>query len=268
MPILLRPSTSAARIIGGPIRRTAMNNGVVSGFPLINSYDGPDSVYVPLTTSDFSALNLAAPTFLWPCQDTSGDLVATVGSNLTNQGAGTHVFQQSISGWTRKAVGSANDNEITNWRFGAGNGPIPSSSNSVAWLGYFYFPSLPASNRICFNLASQANAQGVNLLTTGVLRANATGGDVDGTYNHVDGRVHPVVMAYNRATSTFTVFSDKERINGTFTSTPSDSNKGIGSTGVAATCVYRCLWLAAFQGTNAEQDWPAYLRRLGWSLDY
>lgn len=233
--------------------------------------DGPRNYRVPVSSAEFSIINTSVPDYLWLCNEASGDLETTIGSlTLTSNGAGTHLYQQAITGWTRQAVGSTADGDVCAWRSLSGSQPDP-GSESVAWIGYFQLPSLPGGNRIFLTVSHGGGAgttMSAQLRTTGVLRLNCGSNNTDGQYNYVDGLVHPIAIVYNRTAETATIYTDQEKITGVYTSAVVQDTCGLGQVVGGTTCVYRCLWLAAYAGSNAERTWRDVLSILGWSPQY
>lgn len=250
---------------------TGIKRGILAGIDT-NFFTGTDqsSIAVPTDAAGFSALGATTPTYFWPCQEASGNLSSTIGSlTLTNNGAGVHLFQQSIPGWTRLAVGAQTNETVCAWR--TNTGPL-AGTQSVAWFGLFQFPAVAGSARPQL-AASQGGGAGTQLTagltTAGIMRMDNAGTDVDGTYNYVDGAVHPVIVALNRTAQTVNVFTDKEKLTGTYNAAVANgTQKGVGSCVGGATSVYRLLWLGAYAGATAELDWKAELQRYGWNISW
>ena len=225
--------------------------------------DGPVGVY---GLRDLPALGLAPLDFLWPCQDTAGNLAGAIGGvDLASNGAGVAVYQAAIASWIRKAIGSTADGDVRNWRAAGGSGPSPVAGN-VAWLGTMLFPSLPGADRIVMHPAVTAPNLAVTLRTTGALRLTCNALTADGVYNYVDGAAHPIWVLYNKRLGTVELITDRERIVGTYNAGVTDSNKGVGQCAGAATGIYRCLELGAAVGLNADRDWKAVMQALRWNV--
>lgn len=249
--------------------KTRLRTGLASGISADEisagvsvTRDGPGSVFVPQTTSDFTALGIATPVSIWLCQEAAGNLAdVTLATTLT--ATGTLGYSQVITGWTRTAVRTDEENE----RFGttAGSGPNPASA-SVAWLGYIVLPSLAAANGRVAIAASHSGASGVRatLNTTGTLTCHCVGVDVTGAVDHTSATVaRAILLQYNRTAGVVRVITNLETITGTYSAASADSTKGFGSNGGAAPQM-RILWAAAFSGTNAESLSASTLTSLGW----
>lgn len=228
--------------------------------------DGPRNWQIPTSSADLVALGETAIENIWLCQDASGNLVRAVGTiDLT--ASGTPVYQQSVTGWTRKAIGASDAVDST---FRRGSGVITPATTSVAWVGIFQFPTAPSAARV-FLTSPVTNATGINLqlLPTGRLRLSIANVTVDGSFDYVtDGLAHWIILAFNRTLGQIQVITDVENFFGTYTGSITDSSKGLGRDGSGTTPpAYRCLWLAAAVGnTSAERDWNTFLGRMGVTL--
>lgn len=106
--------------------------------------DGPDNVYVPTTLDHFTALGIPPPTYLWECQEASGNLESSIGSlTLTKSGAGTALYQQAQAGWSRGFVGHASGNAVV---FSGGSTRDLAAGESVAMLAYLVVVDHPNTN--------------------------------------------------------------------------------------------------------------------------
>lgn len=220
--------------------------------------DGPGGYFVPASASDFTALGIVPPQHLWGCQEASGNLLDLIGSvNLAP--SVTPLYQQTVAGWTRKAVGTTDATNGQRFSVAAGTGPNPASV-SVAWILYFDDAALPAAERN-FLLAG-ANCTLSFLPTTGRIRARIAGAAVaDSAQGYCDGAQHAVILIYDRTGSLTRVHTDLETISPVYNAGATDGTKGIGSAGLAPTCRY--LWLAAASGATAEGYSAATLTALG-----
>lgn len=228
--------------------------------------DATSGIVAPTTSAEFTALGETAFDHTFGCQDASGNLAATLGTPaLASQGAGAALYQQPVAGWSRKSVGSTADGDVRSWRYVTLEGPNP-TLGSVLWAGYLQFLALPAANRMVLAGAGSSPNLLVNLLTTGALRLSVNSVAAEGAYNYVDGAVHPLVIQYDKTNSLARLFTDKERITGTYSSLVGDSNKGVGHVVGAATALYRALWLGADGGASAERDVKLFLQRCGWAV--
>lgn len=231
-------------------------------------YDGAgNAVRVPVVPQDFKDLGLQVPDYLWPCQETSGNLASTIGS-LTLTANGSPTYANDISDWDRNGVGFT---EGANQRFSAAaaSGPNPAST-SVAWLVYFQMSgNVSAVNRRVVAACDGLTTTGVmaNLTTSNVLRVICVNVGANGSYNYNDGAAHPLLLVYDRTNSLVRAYTDKEQVNGTYAAGAVDAAKGIGAMSNSSFPGYIVLTAAA-AGSVAESYGKATLSALGWTLAY
>jgi hypothetical protein len=229
--------------------------------------DGPNGVFVPLSTTDFSDLSLGAPTLLYPCQETSSDLFPVIGTFpfLDDLGA-THFYDLTVPGWTRKFVGLPHGADCN---FSRVSSSFATSVNeSLAVLIYAAVARPTITNGTLFF----RSAQSITTQTDG--RVFVRHGNVD-TYltqsGHLDEgdpvTVRPWVWYRNTAIHQSGLINDLEWILGRFYK--DDTNNELcfgdpsGGTVRAAPC--RIGLIAIYKGAAAEQDWSSYLTTLGWN---
>lgn len=227
--------------------------------------DGPSGVYTPLSAADFATLGIAAPTNLWLCQEASGNLADSIGSATLVANAAP-AYQQTISGWTRKAVTLTEATAGQRFQCAGGVGPNAGTS-SVAWLIYMSTPTTPASPRQLLDCEDTASPLKASINTLNKWNINCAGVTTAGTVNMNNATVHPMLVVYDRTNTLVRVFTDSEQINGTYSAAVTDGAKGFGATsGSAAT--QNILWCAAWTGANAETIGKATLQTLAWTLSY
>ncbi len=112
--------------------------------------DATSGWYVPASSSEWSTLltgsGIANPTNAWGCQDTSGSLtsISGLGSvSLTAHGAGGS-YNQSVSGWSRKAVKLA-DGGTSYWQ--SASSICNPATTSCTVLGLIGMTATPAAER-------------------------------------------------------------------------------------------------------------------------
>lgn len=235
-----------------------------SPVPVGVTQDGPLSWFVPTSSSDFTALSITTPTHVWPCQEASGNLVDVIDSvNLVPNAS--PLFQQSVTGWARFAVGITDGTSGHRFGVGAGTGPNPASV-SVAWLIYLDDCNTIPSVERNFLLAG-GNCVLAFLPTTGRIRCRIAGAAVaDSVNNYCDGAPHAVLLVYNRTAGTSRIFTDLEQISPTFAAGATDGTKGFGAT--ATSPLARCMYLWAAQGATAESYSKATLQALNVAIPY
>ncbi len=248
-----------------------IRSGIVSGLRNgVNtakvSTDGA-LVYVPETAADFTALGIAAPSSLWLCQEASGNLSDSIGS-VTLTANATPTYRNSVSGWSRYAVGSS---EAANQRFRFAAGTYTPVANSAAWLVYIG-AATPAGTRVFLRPVDGAVNAALSYLTTGKIRLGIGGVNADSTstaYVSTGGAtIHPVLYVYNRTASTVKVHTDLEEWSGTFADLTNDGNKGFFGDGGTSPASGRVNLVATWHGTSATTLTKATLAALGWPISY
>lgn len=228
---------------------------------------GGSTIFTPSTAGEFTALGITAPSNLWLCQEASGNLADSIGA-LTLTANATPLYQQTVPGWTRKAVGF---NETAAQRFQAlaGSGPNP-ATQSVAWLCYFRLSSMPGAARRLLTAADGLATTGVlaTLTSAGLILLTCVNVGATGLYNYQDGNVHPLLLVYDRTNSLVRVYTDKEQINGTYSAGAVDAQKGLAAAGAGTSLPGLIPWAFAASGATAEGYGKTTLRKLGWSLGY
>jgi hypothetical protein len=227
-------------------------------------------ILTPSTKAEFDQVDGFSPDYFWPCQEASGNLASTIGSlTLTAAGAGAHLYQQAITSWTRKAVGSTADADVCAWRdTAAAANVLDPTAGSVAWSAVLSLLSNPAANRIVWTMAATAPNLLVSVTTTGKLRltCNAVNADSLATFTGI-GPFYAVVE-YNKTTGVCKLWTPLEVVTVTYAATASNSNKGIGNVSGVGTGIYRFLSVAGYQAHNAERDWYNVVKGRGWPMAY
>lgn len=230
--------------------------------------DGPGRVYLPDDEADWVDLGLPAPLIQWNCQEASGDLIAAFGGPLALADANTgHLFQQTVTGWTAKAVGFAATN-TGSWSTSDDSMDIAESESFACLVYAAYLPS--TTGRRLVVLASGATTSiSSNGNSTAKIRANFSSNAVNGAsevYNATT--VLPFLIGRNVTAGQSRVFTSVEQINGTFVTTAIAGAFGIGGFGAQAeTCRY--IRVAFWKGADAETILAkTTLQTLRWDLGY
>lgn len=216
--------------------------------------DGPNGWLLPRTNIEFTALGMPAPTAIWLCQDASGN-ASDVNGGLALVAGGTPLYPATVAGWNRRGL-SADEGTADRFSVGTGVGPNPSTTSSF-WLFYFLVPPAPAANGRLIAIADGATPMVVVHTTTDRMRITIAANSADGTVSPQGSRA--VAIMQNLAASTARLYTDQEKITGTFNGTIPDVNKGLFGLATAddATAVWGCMW----QGSAAElTDAQAKLR--------
>ena len=239
-------------------------DGATSGAGV--TQDGPSGVYVPQSAAEFQALGLAVPDWLWLCQEASGNLAATIGS-VPLVPTASPLFRQPVPGWGRYFVGTADD--TVGQRFSTNDAALNvAAGESFAWLVYIAIANSTGGNRRV--LPVQGAINGFLSAFNGTLATFVNGAAVSSvlTYNDLT-VVRPLVWFRNATTNQSGSKSDRNQVVVTHDESAfAGQLKGLGAAGAETPTATRACLMAAYKGANAEQDWPAYIRRLGWTLGY
>ena len=235
--------------------------GQLSGADVVASVsiDGPDSWYVPATTSDFEALGLPTPDYLWLCQEGSGSLSSAIGSLTLTKNATGHLYEQTVTGWSRKFLGTDGSTAGQSWRTSSAVLDM-ASGESMAMIVLASHTQASGSTRSL--LATASTGAGILFAgTTGIIRSQHGTNIADGTEDHTGlDTVHQLCWYRRGDTNQSGAETDLESIAGTHEEIARTGTiKGIGTVTAHAVAEARYSWIAIYKGTNAERDWAAYL---------
>lgn len=232
--------------------------------------DGPGGlIQAPMSGASFVALTTRTPTHSYTCQEASGNLIDQIGAvNLVANA--TPLYQQSVSGWTRKGVGF---NETLNQRFsvGAGVGPNPTLT-PIAMLCYFTHRT-PSTMRNILTISDAGGSARSCMLggITGLLRTQCAATTNDGIVDHRDGAVHAGLLTYDAVGTNTNRYTDLEKDNGTFAVGVLDGVKGIGALSALNSHIGEILALWIFDGVDAQftdAQAKSMLQSLGWIIPW
>ena len=233
------------------------------------SRDASSGVYAPATAAEWQTAFAAAgisggtPSNLWLLQEASGDLADSVGDGtLTNASMS---YQQSVSGWTRKAMTSP-DLDAPYMMFNATGSSMPDlSAESGLLLTYAGITAAPAADR-CVLLLGGSNSRGI--VTSGLAPKMNNGTNTATGAANVGTAVRPWVLRHNVTASTSSVFTNQEKVAPTFAA--SAGGKKVFFNGAVETAAgAQFLYAACFKGSSAElsdAQLRTLLQRLGWSV--
>lgn len=229
--------------------------------------DGPSNVFTPQTTAHFTSLGITAPTHLWLCQDAASPLAATVGGiDLTATGTGLS-YENTVTGWTRKFIGTTD--AAANARWGTTNAALDIGANtSMAMLLY----AAANSNSLTRGLgALSGDDYMIAVVSTFAASCRANGGATNGAVADFDNitTVRPLLYVRDCVANTTRVYTNSEQISHTHTDNAGSAGsvKGIGAPGLS-TPDSRVGLCAVWHGTAAEGLDKTTLTRLGWSIPY
>jgi hypothetical protein len=224
----------------------------------------PSNVAEWTTTLSVAGLAGGNPTGLWNCQDASGNLADAIGSQVLTV-TGAVLYQQAISGWSRKCFAM----NATTAKAVAPAGYVPSSS-STAWLGYLFLTTTPGANRVVFVLSDGATNTGGRFDHTAADKLQPVEGANNAitTNNYTGTAVFPALYVVDWTHSTATLFTHLEARTVTFSALLVDGNKGLGALVGTGDLTARWAGVAAFAGAAAEQFTTSgarsLLSTLGW----
>lgn len=121
--------------------------------------DAASLKYVPAVAGEWtqtlavSGIASGNPIDWYLCQEAAGNL-ASSGAGLVLTANGAPLYQQNVTGWTRKGVGFTN---AANQRFtaAAATGPNPSTT-SMLWLWYLSITAAPGAQVVMLNVSDGA----------------------------------------------------------------------------------------------------------------
>ena len=195
--------------------------------------DATSLIYTPASAAEWTTFNTATgrtavPSNLYLCQEAAGNLTDTIGGVSLVANA-SPLYQQAISGWTRKGVGF---NETASQRFlaGAGVGPNP-ATQSVAWLVYANVTAIPGTTRDIVCAATGASPLKLQTLnSTGAkLRSLCIAAGVNGVSDPTSTGLQPMLMVYDRTLGQLNHYTLQEKFSGTYSAAVVDASKGFGA---------------------------------------
>lgn len=247
-------------------------HGVQRG--VVGVSDATSGKGVPLTQAEwdavFSGAGVASKTVAhsWGFQDASGNAVAEVGTDLT--AAGTLEYEQTVTGWSRKAIRFTNAS--TDALSHAGGVGVNPNTTSCLWIGYIdVLASISAARSVIVGGGAAAASELVaRHNVTPVTQIKVMAGTAVGTSNPSTNSVRPWVLKYDRTGTAAVVYTDQEKVVGTYNSGVTDGVKGFGAS-VATSAGMDVLWGACFAGSDAEwsdDNVKAVLQSLGWTIPW
>lgn len=214
------------------------------------------------------SLSLAVPDYLHLCQEASGNLADSIGS-LTLTANGTPLYQQSVTGWTRKGVkGNAS---TANQRFTSTAGPNPSTT-SVARFAYIAIGAIDATPRevLSNGNAADVSVQAFTTASVSTLRYREGSNIVDSVNAGYGATAFPVLLVSDRTGSRARLYTHLAKLSPTFGAPANNLLYTIGAqsgTWAQVTVIYECGW----QGADAEisdANAKAFFEALGYSISW
>jgi hypothetical protein len=229
---------------------------------------------VPAAPFEWTGLLQAAgvakppPDHLWLMQEASGSLSDSNGAAALIPFTSPS-YGHTISGWTRRAVGTADQNG-TDQGFGtAATGNLDGTSYLL--LAYVAVLTPPASGeRSILGLGANTDHRYVAITPTPVFKGTGSGGVMAalGTVNPM-ATVHPVIMKFVPTLQEYVVYTDQEKLTVGWTPTMAKGAGVVFGNGIigaaAARYLYGALWVGAPADTT-DADIKKLLQALGWTV--
>jgi hypothetical protein len=251
--------------------RSGLQSGMRSGLNPSSggaaaTVDATSGRYMPASSAEWTALlagtGLSNPTSVYIPSGASGNLTDVIGGK-TFVANGVPSYQQAVTGWS--SVGVKPRLATTTDYFVATD--VNPSTTSVAQLVYLSPNNDPASahSLMLFGSATAMEAR----LTTGRLFQAVLGASiVSGVVAATLGSVVPGVLVFNRAASTFKLYTPVEIIVGVYASPSSATDHYVGA-GYLGSDDTTILYIARWTSTGAElsdANARTLLTALGWSV--
>lgn len=220
--------------------------------------------YTPETIDHFDKLGLIAPTSLRLCQEASGDLLDSIGSK-TLTAATSPLYQQTVSGWTRKAIGF-NGGSAQRFRDAAYGNP---ATTSLLVIMYASMNAITAGGFMTYGATDDASVSNAGAGKWRYRDAGTSGGLVDTTSTYHDSAIRPLVFQYDVTNSKARLFTNTEKLSPTFGPLTGTAFAYGSNTGVSLNS--RIVWACEFLGASAEMSdaqIKTYLQTLGWAISW
>lgn len=252
--------TSSATVVANAANAVASVNDTETTVVKLVSRDATSLVRCPASATEWSDLvayhvaigttNFPAtfvPSFLWLCQEASGNLADTIGGvTLTANNAPS--YSNVVAGWTRVAVGTADG--TANQRFASTSASLPDlSTTSALFIGLIAITATPGGVRGVFDLGTTVTEARVTTTPTARL---ISGANTASGANTLNTGVKPWCNRFNQTDDTNSLFTDTEKITPTFGATVTGKGVRIGGTGGAAPSAARYLYAVETVGASAE----------------
>lgn len=247
-----------------PVVHGVKHNGASLYGGVAWSVDAASGKAVPATSAEWSAfksangLSIGTPDSLWLFQEASGNPADTFGV-IPLTAAGSVLYRQSVSGWTRNGVGFTDGVAA---QFSSSSVSLPSGTSQTI-LCLATVPAAPAANR---ELYVGPNAI-LRLNSTPRVVAVAGGGTAIGTADYTGG-VRPYAYRINTTALSNTVMTNQEKLVPAYAA-PVGRMLRFGSASVAAagTIVWACAWYND-NAKISDANMKALLVAMGYSIPW
>jgi hypothetical protein len=201
---------------------------------------------------------IAVPNSLHGFQDASGNITDQIGAFPLVPQNGTPAYQQSISGYSRKAVVVTDG--VQYLRATSASLPDPATSS---YFGLVVAKCAAGTGSIVLIYAT-SNEPSISAASVNRLRVNSSSTQLQGT-GAVLNTVLPFSLRYNKTASTVTGFSADEKLSPAFTAATGKQIQ------IAQQNAQSTLYAAHWFGANAEisdANYKALLQALGWTITW
>mgnify|MGYP001561240484 CR=1 FL=1 len=201
------------------------------------------SYHVGIATPDFPNVTVAG---VYLCQEASGNLTDSIGG-VTLTANGTPLYQQTVSGWTRKGVGF---NATANQRFTAAAtiGPNPTTT-SQAWFFDMSSTVAPATTNICISISDGVTNHRLMGNNTPRIQVAIAGVTTIGASDPSGAGIQAMDLQYDRTNGRATGHTTQDKIIGTYSALVVDGRKGLGG---VVSVTGQCVYGFRLEGANAE----------------
>jgi hypothetical protein len=259
-----------------------MGGGYAGAYAGTNAFA---SIKRPTTAGEWASVadGVLAPDYLYNCQESASPLIEAIAgaSSLVKGGAGTAVYQQSVTDWTSYWVGTPSSG-VVGWSTGAGNLYTGNNTSVFALVIYRRPSSASAVQLYCHSQSAGTLGPLTSVNSTGKMFARNGANTATGTFDYEDTTPHVAVYFFDRSRSLNKVYTDQELVTVTWNGSVTDASKGIGNN-VTGTAPGTCLFnqVAIWKGINAETmvgrntlgygstaGGKTLIAELGWTLGY
>lgn len=226
--------------------------------------DATSGIYCPSTAEEWAGVLSAAgvtgtPAEIWLCQDASGNLVEAIDGTPVLAAAGAPLYQQSVTGWSRKAVEFA---QYSDDRFVSTDSALPdTATEDTLVLAYMEVLAGDSSGYTLAFLGCSAALTRFSAIDNERLRFASVDGASDPR-----GAVRPF-LAQIPAGGNPVLCTDQEVITSGSVASGRDCRIGAQS-GVIAAASSRCLYFAVLRASTTAGQRKSLLETLGWTVGW
>lgn len=234
--------------------------------------DATSGIFVPASLSEWSqtlqvaGIGSGAPSLGWGCQDAAGPLAEFLGGGtVTLAATGAVTFQQTVTGWSRKAVGLQ---DAATEKFSSTAAALPDiSTTSALLLVYMDVLATPAAVRVLSALGT-TNAK-MDVTTVPQPRTDSNVNTATGTGGFPTSPI-PLVLKVDRTNTVVRGYTLADKMAPTFDATMTGKSLTLG--GLAANAASsQYLYAVLFTGAAAEltdAQIKTLLQTLGWTITW